>query len=157
MSARGLPLLALLLALSVAPSATGAEPTKLLGDAIDAYTLGLNTEDRDQRLEEFRKAERFFGRVLEDGSRSPDLYTNLGNAALQAERLGTAVLAYRRALRLDPSPLVRGHAAWAIGRIGGEDARRALAGAARSERTREVLEEIALAAESLPWRAPDPS
>jgi tetratricopeptide (TPR) repeat protein len=53
-------------------------------------------------LEEFRRAERLFARVLEDGFQSPELYTNLGNSALQAEHLGAAVLAYRRALRLDP-------------------------------------------------------
>jgi hypothetical protein len=102
MSAARRSLLAILVALGVAVSTAGAGPTELLGDAIDAYTLGLNTEDRDLRLEEFRKAERLFGRILEDGFQSPDLYTNLGNAALQAERIGTAVLAYRRALRLDP-------------------------------------------------------
>ena len=35
--------------------------------------------------------------------RNADLYVNLGNAALGAERLGPAVLAYRRALALDPN------------------------------------------------------
>jgi epoxyqueuosine reductase len=49
-------------------------------------------------------------------------------------------------MREDPSPLVRGHAAWAIGRIGGEEARRALLRASRGERDREVIEEISLAA-----------
>jgi tetratricopeptide (TPR) repeat protein len=100
-SARALRIGVWVLALGVAASASASALT-LLGDAIDAYTLALNTEDRDLRLEEFRRAERLFARILEDGFRSPELYTNLGNSALQAERLGTAVLAYRRALRLDP-------------------------------------------------------
>ncbi len=80
----------------------GASPPDVLEQAIEAYTLALNTEDRDARLEGFRAAERLFGRVVERGAESPDLYTNLGNAALQAERPGHAILAYRRALRLDP-------------------------------------------------------
>jgi len=37
-----------------------------------------------------------------------------------------AVGALERALRNDPEPVVRGHAAWALGRIGGRDALRAL-------------------------------
>ena len=40
--------------------------------------------------------------MIDEGARSPALYTNLGNAALQAGRVGQAVLAYQRALRLDP-------------------------------------------------------
>jgi tetratricopeptide (TPR) repeat protein len=73
-----------------------------LGEAIDGYAMALDTVDRDLRLEAFRRAERLFGSVLDAGNESPDLYANLGNAALQAEHLGAAVLAYRRALVLDP-------------------------------------------------------
>jgi tetratricopeptide (TPR) repeat protein len=82
--------------------AAGGSSPDLLEQAIEAYTLALNTEARDARSEEFRRAERLFARVVESGVESPDLYTNLGNAALQAEHLGSAVLAYRRALGLDP-------------------------------------------------------
>ncbi|HEY7781579.1 MAG TPA: tRNA epoxyqueuosine(34) reductase QueG [Ktedonobacterales bacterium] len=42
----------------------------------------------------------------------------------------------------DHEPLVRGHAAWALGRIGGADARAALAGAATSEDDPTVQTEI---------------
>jgi len=42
----------------------------------------------------------------------------------------------------DPSPLVRGHAAWAIGRLGGDEARRALEHAERHETDPEALAEI---------------
>lgn len=79
-----------------------ASSDELLALAIDAYASALDTEDRDLRLETFHRAEMLFGRVVASGAESPELYTNLGNAALQAERLGPAVLAYRRALVLDP-------------------------------------------------------
>ena len=74
-----------------------------LEEAIATYTRALDTPERDARLQTFRRAELLFARTVEAAGGSPDLYTNLGNAALQAERLGPAVLAYRRALALDPS------------------------------------------------------
>jgi len=61
----------------------------------------------------------------------------LGNLA---DPRGTAPLA--RALAQDPDPLVRSHAAWALGRIGGEDATGALRAAASREAVPAVLEEI---------------
>jgi epoxyqueuosine reductase len=45
----------------------------------------------------------------------------------------------------DPEPLVRGHAGWALGRIGGPAARRALEAARRGESDAEVRAEIAAA------------
>jgi tetratricopeptide (TPR) repeat protein len=71
-------------------------------EAIASYRAALDTSERDSRLEGFRKAERLFSRIADGGASNPELYTNLGNAALQAERLGAAVLAYRRALAIDP-------------------------------------------------------
>ena len=56
----------------------------------------------------------------------------------------SAVPALRRAL-VKGEPMVRGHAAWALGRIGGPDAAQALAQAASLEADPEVLEEIAAA------------
>ena len=75
--------------------------------AIDAYTRAMEKTDRDQRLQEFARAEQLFRQVIEgDGTSAPlhnaELYVNLGNAALQADRLGPAIAAYRRALELDP-------------------------------------------------------
>jgi len=95
---------ALLLALGLFATAVAAEEvgSRMAQQAIDAYTQGLDAEDRELRLEAFRRAERLFAKLETDGARSADLYANLGNAALQAERLGPAVLAYRRALRVDP-------------------------------------------------------
>jgi tetratricopeptide (TPR) repeat protein len=73
-----------------------------LEEAIASYRVALDTSERDSRLEGFRNAERLFSRIAAGGASNPELYTNLGNAALQAEHLGVAVLAYRRALAIDP-------------------------------------------------------
>ncbi|MBN1147299.1 MAG: tRNA epoxyqueuosine(34) reductase QueG [Anaerolineales bacterium] len=56
-----------------------------------------------------------------------------------------ALPALAQALTTDPEPLVRGHAAWALGRIGGETARQALYQAAQSETDAYVREEIQIA------------
>ena len=60
----------------------------------------------------------------------------LGNAAD-----GSAVPALAKAL-VNAEPLVRGHAAWALGRIGGGEAVDVLANAAKSEPDPGVLNEI---------------
>jgi epoxyqueuosine reductase len=69
----------------------------------------------------------------------------LRNAAVAAGNWGdpVAIPALVRALG-DGEPLVRGHAAWALGRIGGEKSRRALEQALARERDAWVREEIAL-------------
>ncbi len=89
-------------AASSASVAAGSSDLERIEQAIESYRTALDTPERDLRLEGFRNAERLFARVAEAGAANPELYTNLGNAALQAEHLGTAVLAYRRALALDP-------------------------------------------------------
>ena len=76
-------------------------PREMLDLAVESYTQGLNTEHRGPRLEEFRRSQRLFASLAEQQPGTAALYTNLGNAALQAEDLGAAVLAYRRALALD--------------------------------------------------------
>ena len=84
-------------------SALAAEdPESWLEPGIAAYTLGMASNERDERLRHFSEAERFFSAAIQAGADSGDGWVNLGNAALQAERLGPAVLAYRRALILEP-------------------------------------------------------
>ena len=61
----------------------------------------------------------------------------LGNA-----RAAGAAPALARALRDDPEAVVRAHAAWALGKIGGEEARRALQAAAAAEADADVRAEI---------------
>jgi len=56
--------------------------------------------------------------------------------------LREAVPALVRSLLEDGSPLVRGHAAWALGQIGGEEAEAALERAHREETDEECREEI---------------
>ena len=86
-----------------AASAVAQQPDAApVEEAIASYRAALDTSKRDLRLEGFRKAERLFSRTANGGASNPELYTNLGNAALQAEHLGAAVLAYRRALAIDP-------------------------------------------------------
>ena len=66
----------------------------------------------------------------------------LGNSLDRA-----AVPALAQALREDPHPMVRGHAAWALGRIGSPRAIDALRAAAATEGDPSVLHEIAAALE----------
>ena len=86
-----------------------ATPEQLLDEAVQEYRTALDSTDREQRIQKFRHAEMLFTRLTEGDGKTPaseirnaDLYVNLGNAAMGAERLGPAILAYRRALLLDP-------------------------------------------------------
>ena len=71
----------------------------------------------------------------------------LRNCCVAAGNLGLreAVPSLVRCLTKDGSPLVRGHAAWALGEIGGEDAIVALEAALGEETDASCLEEIRLA------------
>ncbi|MBW2228967.1 MAG: hypothetical protein JRH17_01185 [Deltaproteobacteria bacterium] len=71
-------------------------------EAVETYTFAMQSSDRGVRLQAFSRAEQLFAAAGASGVRNADLQTNLGNAALQNERLGTAIVAYRRALLLDP-------------------------------------------------------
>ena len=62
-------------------------------DAVEAYTRAFETPDPQARLAAFRSAERLFEQVIAGGASNADVYTGLGNAALQGEHLGKAVLA----------------------------------------------------------------
>jgi epoxyqueuosine reductase len=76
----------------------------------------------------------------------------LRNAAIVLGNVGTADdLSTLTAALADREPLVRAHAAWAIGRIGGEAGRDALLSAADGETDPDVLGEI----EQALWDAPD--
>ena len=99
-----------LIVLLMAGSAAGARqpepatPRQMIINAIDQYTAALETDDRDARLERFRRAQRLFHQAIEDGGlHGADLYANLGNAAWQGARLGHAIVAYRRALLANPT------------------------------------------------------
>ncbi len=84
-------------------SATPAGNNNLLDHAIETYLSAQQTEDRDLRLQMFEKSARLFVAAAESGPASAELWANAGTAALQAERLGDAVLYLRRALAIDPN------------------------------------------------------
>ena len=107
--------LALTVVLLASVCSASAEETSQetgLQNALQEYEAAMDTKERDLRLDRFHQAELLFARVIQGGNEeaagqahgvhNPDLYVNWGNAALGAEHLGTAVLAYRRALALDP-------------------------------------------------------
>lgn len=98
----GLALVLVASATSGAASTESPAVESLLADAIASYEQAQSATDRASRLAAFRRAERGFDAAVAAGASTPALYTNLGNAALQGERLGPAILAYRRALALDP-------------------------------------------------------
>ena len=75
-----------------------------LDDALESYQAAMATVERGPRLAKFREAENLFRRALE-GNGQPagaDLYVNIGNAALEAGRVGHAVVAYHQAMTVDP-------------------------------------------------------
>ncbi len=76
---------------------------QVVQEGVEEYQRGLNSKLKDQRLEHFRRAQRLFAQVaVEQGVDNADLYANIGNASLQATDLGHAILAYRRALAVEP-------------------------------------------------------
>jgi epoxyqueuosine reductase len=73
------------------------------------------------------------------------------NACIAAGNWGSEQAAPTLAdLLRDPSPLVRGHAAWALFRIGGERARHALDGALRGEPDLQAQDEMRSALDGFP-------
>jgi tetratricopeptide (TPR) repeat protein len=102
------PALASLLVLVLAIRAFAIDPPQggqagdPLEQALAAYRSAQETSAAADRPAAFARAERLFAAAASTGSAGPELWTNVGTAALQAEHLGTAILAYRRALALDP-------------------------------------------------------
>ncbi len=93
---------ALIIMLSVsvaAPSPAAATPS--LEDARQTYQEALAETDRAQRTARFARTATMLAEVADDHPTSPELLVDWGNAALGAQDMGYAVLAYRRALHLD--------------------------------------------------------
>ncbi len=67
------------------------------------YNQALAEQDRAARTRGFARAERMYRQLVAMHPNRPALLTDWGNAALGAQDLGRATLAYRRALELDPS------------------------------------------------------
>ncbi|MFC1758530.1 hypothetical protein ACFL2H_07145 [Planctomycetota bacterium] len=94
-------LIGLLLACSVSQTATA----ETLDEAVSAYQSAMQSSVRAERINGFRRAELLFRKVIEEsnGTANANLYTNLGTACLSAEHVGPAIVAYRKALKIDPS------------------------------------------------------
>ncbi len=99
-----LPLAISLLVLSVTTTIADAKPAgELANHAIAEYQEALNTADRQKQILGFRRAEHLFDQVITNFDiNNAALYVNMGNAALQGEHIGQAILAYRRALTITP-------------------------------------------------------
>lgn len=95
--------LAALLSAIVATSVDALDPKNLAQEALAAYSAAQQEPLRDRRSAAFARAEQLFAALALEAPDSADLQTNIGNAALQAQHLGVAVLSYKRALLLDPT------------------------------------------------------
>jgi len=132
-------------------------PSRIAGRAGDPAFAPLGTDTAEPDLQHLlRLRGRAFARFRETamGWRGAAVLRRNAAVALGNELDRAGVPALAEALTGDPSPLVREHAAWALGRIGSPRAYAALRDAARRETDRAVLGEMALALEPLaPQRA----
>jgi tetratricopeptide (TPR) repeat protein len=78
-----------------------AVPKVELEAARAAYAEALSTSERGERTRRFEETERLYRALVTQMPDRPELLSDWGNAALGAGDLGTAVLAYRRALQFD--------------------------------------------------------
>ena len=102
-----LPIMILLLALSMATTNANAQDSRLeiANAAEEAYLDGLSLMDSDPigAREQFQHAAHGYRELLDDGAHSSGAWFNLGNALLRSGDVGEAIVAYRRAERIDPS------------------------------------------------------
>ena len=82
------------------PAQSGAAES--ISQGVQAYARAQGLTDRSARAAAFTRAEQLFNDAALRGAGNADVFANAGTAALQAERLGPAILAFRRALSLDP-------------------------------------------------------
>ncbi len=92
----------LLLSIITVSKAHAAQP-QTIDDARAEYTKAQALPDRDRRTQAFIRAEAMYRKLATQHPDRPELLTDWGNAALQSQQLGVAVLAYRRALHIDRS------------------------------------------------------
>jgi cytochrome c-type biogenesis protein CcmH/NrfG len=90
---------AILLAMLAAPRVATADA---LTDGRDAYVHAMNERDATARKAAFQRAATAFSEAVRTHPGSPEVLADWGTAALSAGDVGTATLAYRRALAIDP-------------------------------------------------------
>lgn len=98
-----LALVSLSLAAGVNFARAANEPNQKLEAARQKYQSALSEKDGDKRLEAFAAAAGIYEELAKDYSDRPEFLTDLANAALGARNPGKAVLAYKKALALDPA------------------------------------------------------
>ena len=103
-------LLQLLLALAVVGAFSTRihaqdSPHAIADSAEEAYLDGLSLLDDDPAAARtrFQEAARGYQELLDNGAHSSGAWFNLGNALLRSGNVGEAIVAYRRAERIDPS------------------------------------------------------
>lgn len=74
-----------------------------LNAAFKVYGEAQAATQREIRMDKFRRAQHLFSNVESEVEPNAPLWTNIGTAALQAEDLGYAILAYRKALLINPN------------------------------------------------------
>ena len=85
-------------------ASASTSPENSLSEAIEIYNAAFEIEDRDERLQQFRRSEILFRQAASQlATPSAELFVNLGNAALCAEHLGPAISAFHAALSIDPN------------------------------------------------------
>jgi hypothetical protein len=82
--------------------AWAAPDSSTLGTARQTYQQALADTDHGRRTSEFAQAESAFRELAAEYPDRPELLADWGNAALGAQDVGRAVLAYRRALAIAP-------------------------------------------------------
>jgi hypothetical protein len=106
-------LLATAATLGAPRTAHAASADQTLADGRAAYQEAMGTSDASVRKAAFSRAASALGDAARAFPDRPELLTDWGNAALGAGDIGTATLAYRRALALDGStPRALRNLAW---------------------------------------------
>ena len=106
-------LLATIATLGVPRTASAASADAALSDGRAAYQEAMGTSDASVRKAAFARAASALSEAARAYPDRPELLTDWGNAALGAGDIGTATLAYRRALAIDGStPRALRNLAW---------------------------------------------
>lgn len=100
------PIIVLVATLSLISTQAHANDLTAARDAINIYRAAQSLDDAEDRRAGFARAASAFARLGEkqaaSGAGSAEAMANAGTAYLQAAQVGQAVLAFRRALVLDP-------------------------------------------------------
>ena len=103
---------------SGAADGASSAPGVSLEAARAAYQDALAQTERNARTRAFMRSERMFRELVQTSPHSPKLITDWGNAALGAQDIGRATLAYRRAMALHPrQPRAEGNLSWVRKRL----------------------------------------